>query len=142
MDFFIGVLITIIILFIFFAKKAEHRVRVQPFLKIRYSQTHIHSLIRPLLPTIEELKTLRRSKTQTRKHVNNTHIKVLIIDNHAYWTKDNVFYVADIVDGDIDKDNAKVVDTMGMNKVELDKMMFIIDQLNEGKDNDRGSAGK
>ena len=32
----------------------------KPFLKIRYSQTHIHSLVRPLLPTLEELKSLNK----------------------------------------------------------------------------------
>ena len=41
--------------------------------------------------------------------------------------------VSNIVDGDIDKDNAQVVDTMGMSKVELDKMLFIIDQLRKGE---------
>ena len=58
---------------------------------------------------------------------------MLIVEGKAYWTKNNVFYVSSIVDGDIDKDNAQVVDTMGMNKVELDKMLFIIDQLRKGE---------
>lgn len=142
MDFAIGSLLTVIILFVFFAKKTEKRVNVQPFLKIRYSQTHIHSLIRPLLPTLQDLKSLKKIKTQTRTHVNNNHIKVLIIDNQAYWTKNNVVFVADIDDGDIDKENARVVDTMGMNKVELDKMLFIIDRLKDGIEDDSGSSGK
>ena len=58
---------------------------------------------------------------------------MLIVEGKAYWTKNNVFYVSNIVDGDIDKNNAQVVDTMGMNKVELDKMLFIIDQLRKGE---------
>jgi hypothetical protein len=142
MDFVIGCLLTFIILFVFFAKKTEKRVNSKPFLKIRYSQTHIHSLVRPLLPTLEELKSLNKTSTQTRKHVSNNHIKVLIIDNQAYWTKNNVVYVADIDDGDIDKDNARVVDTMGMSKVELDKMLFIIDRLKDGIEDDSSNSGK
>ena len=30
---------------------------------------------------------------------------------------------------------------MGMNKVELDKMMFIVDQLTERQKNDSGNSG-
>ena len=41
--------------------------------------------------------------------------------------------MSEIIDGNVDKINAKVVDTMGMSKVELDKMLFIIDQLRKGE---------
>ena len=46
-----------------------------------------------------------------------------------------------MTDEGVDKDTTSVVDTMGMNKVQLDKMLFIIDQLRDGKQHDSGSSG-
>jgi len=62
------------------------------------------------------------------------------MDNNAYWIKDNVFYMADMSsDGMVDKDTTRIVDTMAMNKVQLDKMMFIIDRLREDTYDSGGS---
>jgi hypothetical protein len=41
---------------------------------------------------------------------------------------------------EIDWANATLVDTMGMDKVQLDKMLFIMDQLRDGKQNDSGDS--
>jgi hypothetical protein len=41
----------------------------------------------------------------------------------------------------INKEAAEQVDTMGMDKVQLDKMLFIMDKLREGiNDDSRGSG--
>ena len=42
---------------------------------------------------------------------------------------------------DIDNESARLVDTMSMNKVQLDKMLFIMDQLKEGDSNDSSGTG-
>ena len=62
-------------------------------------------------------------------------------DDRAYWIKDNTFYEANLVDGEVDKNTTKVVDTMTMDKVELDKMAFIVQKLTEGTRNDFGNPG-
>ena len=59
----------------------------------------------------------------------------------AYWVKDNIFYEASITNSGVDSATTKVVDTIGMDSVELDKMLFIMDKLREGLDNDSGSTG-
>lgn len=83
------------------------------------------------------------SKTQSKNHYDKTNFKVIIFDNNAYWIKDNVFYSAPMVDQFVDKDNAKEVDTINMDKVQLDKMLFIMDKLREGiNDDSRGSGDK
>jgi hypothetical protein len=64
-----------------------------------------------------------------------------MIENSAYWVKDNVFYMADLVSGEVNPETTRVVDTMGMDSVELDKMLFIMDRLREGLDNDSGGTG-
>jgi propanediol utilization protein len=108
---------------------------------IRYSQSHIHLLMKPLLPPMSEINAKKPTINQSRKYIKKNRVRVLIIDEKAYWKKDNVLYVANVNDSEIDKDNAHVVDIMGMDKVELDKMLFIVDQLSEGNEDDSRSSG-
>jgi hypothetical protein len=68
-------------------------------------------------------------------------VKVIILGHTAFWIKNNVFYTANIDEDGIDKESTKVVDTMSMDKVQLDKMLFILDQLRDGEVNDSGSSG-
>ena len=63
------------------------------------------------------------------------------MDDQAYWVKDNVFYTADMSGEIVDKETTRVVDTMTMSKVQLDKMVFIMDRLREGNLNDSGGTG-
>jgi hypothetical protein len=80
------------------------------------------------------------TKTQSKMHHDKTNVKVIILDNQAYWIKNNIFYKAPLVDQLIDKDSAEEVDTINMDKVQLDKMLFIMDKLREGiNDDSRGS---
>jgi hypothetical protein len=133
MDFLLGTVTTTLILFIFLVFLINKRNKREPFFLIRYSQSHIHRILSPLLPQVDQISKINNKDNQSSKHLKNTNVRVLIVEGKAYWTKNNVFYVSNIVDGDIDKNNAQVVDTMGMNKVELDKMLFIIDQLRKGE---------
>ena len=105
----------------------------------RYSQSHIHMLILPLLPEIKKYK--KKMITQSSKHEEKTNIKVVIVDNKAYFIKNGTFYCADLHGTEIDGANATLVDTMAMDKVQLDKMLFIMDQLRDGKKNDSGDSG-
>jgi len=133
MEFLLGTVTTTLVLFIFIVFLINKRNKREPFFLIRYSQSHIHRILSPLLPQVDQISKISNKDNQSSKHLKNTNVRVLIVEGKAYWTKNNVFYVSNIVDGDIDKDNAQVVDTMGMNKVELDKMLFIIDQLRKGE---------
>ena len=77
-----------------------------------------------------------KANSQSRIQHEKTNIKVIIFDNDAYWIKDNIFYKAPLVNQLIDKDSAEQVDTIHMDKVQLDKMLFIMDKLREGKSDD------
>ena len=82
-----------------------------------------------------------KTKSQSKIHYDKTNIKVIIFDNSAYWIKDNIFYKAPLVNELIDKESAEQVDTIHMDKVQLDKMLFIMDRLREGiNDDSRGSG--
>jgi hypothetical protein len=141
MDFLLGTVTTTLILFIFLVFLINKRNKREPFFLIRYSQSHIHRILSPLLPQVDQISKINNKDNQSSRHLKNTNVRVLIVEGKAYWTKNNVFYVSNIVDGDIDKNNAQVVDTMGMNKVELDKMFFIVQKLTEGKKNDGRGRG-
>jgi hypothetical protein len=77
--------------------------------------------------------------TQARKILEKSQIRIIFSENRAYWIKNNMFLQADLVDGEVDDSTTKVVDTMTMDKVELDKMIFIVQKLTEGITNDGGN---
>jgi hypothetical protein len=82
-------------------------------------------------------------RSQSKVHHDKTNIRVIIVENSAYWIKDNIFYKAPLVNELIDKESAEQVDTINMDKVQLDKMLFIMDKLREGiNDDSRGSGNK
>jgi hypothetical protein len=107
--------------------------------KIVYRQSHIFSLIAPALPYMPLNIEIRPTQSFLNDQKNKQ--RMVFTEDRAYWIKDNAFYEAEIVDGEIDKNTTKVVDTMTMNKVELDKMAFIVQKLTEGNRNDFGDPG-
>jgi hypothetical protein len=129
----IGLTLTILLVFItyVFASRSrviKHEIISQSMLLSRYSNAKKYS---------RKLNT----NTQSKKHFDKTNVKVIIVDNQAYWIKDNIFYKAPLVNQLIDKDSAEQVDTTDMNRVQLDQMLFILDKLREGiSDDSRGSG--
>jgi len=106
---------------------------------VKYSQSHIFMYIRPLLPDMSNIKKIKN--TQSLNYQRKINVKVIILDNYAYWIKENQFYKAEMVNNLIDPDTTTTVDTIGMDSIQLDKMLFIMDKLREGLDNDSGSTG-
>lgn len=60
------------------------------------------------------------------------YVHVAIIENKAYWVIGNIFYQADIVDGEVDRQTSRPIDAFKMSKRDLTKMMYILDNLTEG----------
>ena len=84
-------------------------------------------------------KVNRKSQSKIRKAKEN--VRVIIVEDTAYWIQDNAFYTAPMINNLISKDYAIQVDTIHMDKVQLDKMLFIMDKLREGiSDDSRGSG--
>jgi hypothetical protein len=106
---------------------------------IKYRQSDIHESIRTLIP--KKLNNKEKIESQSEKLAANTMIKIIVIDSKAYWVKDNVFYSADTDNGDIVSPTAEPVDISTMSKKDIDKMLFILDNLRKGIQNDSGSSG-
>jgi hypothetical protein len=111
----------------------------KPLRSIRYSQSDTHQIIRSIVP--KKLNNKKEIESQSAKHAANTMIKIIVIEDKAYWVKDNVFYFADTDSGDIVDVTAKPVEISDMSKQDIDKMLFILDNLRKGNENDSSGAG-
>ena len=138
MEYFLGSIITFLLVF-FTTKIISLNNFNNDILTVRYSQSHIHHIVNPFINQDNLIKP--KKMTQTRKHYDKTNLRVIIVEDEAFWIKDNIFYTARMTNEGVDKETTSVVDTMNMDKVQLDKMLFIIDQLRDGKKDDSGSAG-
>lgn len=138
MEYFIGFLSAFVFIYIISYCQKKYNIFYEISLRhLKPSQSHNHNLLYLAQPIENNIK-----KTQSKLHDAKTNIKVIIMDNQAYWIRDNVFYTADMsIDGNVNKDSTRTVDTMNMNSVQLDKMMFIIDKLREEAFYDRGGSG-
>ena len=111
---------------------------IKSFGKIRYSQTSIHERTKHFIPKNIHQKPERIS--QAMKHVEEHMVKIIVIDNKAYWVKENIFYTAETENGNIIPETARPVDTADMSKKDIDKMLFILDNLGKGKRRDDSSG--
>jgi hypothetical protein len=139
MEYIIGFLSAIV--FVYFLVRIQNKYDVLR-VRLKFSkatQSRNHYLFERDVDVVQKKK--KEVNRQSTKHDKNVNIRVIIMDNQAYWIKDNVFYTAELNHGIVDKDTTKEVDTMTMNKVQLDKMIFIIDRLREEAFDDRWGSG-
>ena len=115
------------------------RARRKIFPSIEYSQSGIHMMVKDFLPKTLYEKPLVPS--QSLKHVEKNSIKVIFIEDKAYWVSNNMFYCAEAINGNVDIETTEPVDTTNMSKIDIEKMLFILDNLQNGSNDDSSSAG-
>jgi hypothetical protein len=98
-------------------------------LKVFASQSRTNEMMKTFFMQQESFP---KATTQSMKYFDSINLRILIIEEQAYWIKNNAVFVAEIINGEIEKDTAKEVDTMAMDKVQLNKLMFIVEKLKEG----------
>ena len=113
--------------------------KVKNFPGIAYRQSSIHLMIKDFLPQSLYEKPMEQS--QAVKHIEKNSIKVIFIDSKAYWVSNNVFYCAEAVGNSVDIDTTEPVDVSNMSRKDIDKMLFILDNLKNGSNDDNSSAG-
>lgn len=139
MEYLIGSLLTLFVLVVLSRTISREQKKTIP-VTIRGSQAYTFNMLKPLMPYIS-LELKKKKATQATKHHQKTIVRVIFTENEAYWIAENKLYVAQTNDGIVDEDSVKVVDTMTMDKVQLDKMVFIVEQLTEGLTNDSSGSG-
>ena len=115
-------------------KKARKR-----FSKTLYRQSDVHKLLKYFFSIRLSNNEEPISQLTKRKEKNMT--KVIFVDNQAYWVSENTFFVAESINGEIQSQTARPVNTNGLSKIDLNKMLFILDSLKNGSKNDSGSSG-
>ncbi len=107
--------------------------------RIIYRQSDMHKMMKKFFTY--ELPQQESTLSQLQKRREESTIKVLVVEDQAYWVASNIFYVANVENGNPIPDTAKPVDTTNMSKRDVDKMLFILDNLRSGNKNDSGSTG-
>lgn len=123
-------LIIIVVLTFYFSYsiiKYNAKIRSRGIKMVLGSQSAIHNRTKTFNPPENKTEIFSQSK----RHVNQHMLRVMVIENKAYWVKDNIFFVAETDNGNVLHDTAKQVDTSNMSKADIDKMMFILDKLKE-----------
>jgi hypothetical protein len=140
MEYFIGSLITIATVVIV-NKLISKRIQKLSKIKIGFSQTRTFEITKHMIP-IEDLMPSFKPlpDTQTSRHFNSISTRIIFVDDQAWWIKNNTLFSAEVVEGQFSEESGKKVDTMGMDKVQLDKTIFIVEKLTEGLNNDRGNS--
>lgn len=116
-----------------------NKKRKNSFNKVLYRQSDMHNILKEFFfkDIFDDKVVTSQSKIWKEKQTT----RVVVIDQKAYWVSGNMFYVGDTVDGKVRPETGKPLDTTKMSKREIDKMLFILDNLKNGKLNDSGSAG-
>jgi hypothetical protein len=109
------------------------------FNKIVYRQSDMHNILKDFFFKDIDKEKVFTSQSKIWREKQTT--KVVILDQKAYWISNNIFYVGEAVNGKVKPETGQPLDTSNMSKKEIEKMLFILDNLKNGKLNDSGSTG-
>ncbi len=140
MEYFVGSVATLIaaVVFIMTTNKISSR---SSGLSLKRSQSRSLQLILNAGYNIVIPAPPINKDNQDHKHNSKNEIRVVIHEDFAYWIQNNAFLTAKVRGGVIDQSTTKLVDTLAMDKVELDKISFIVEKLNERQSDDRSNPG-
>lgn len=142
MEYLLGSTVTLVTLLVI-GYLLRRYAQTRTVYETTYSQSYVHSMMAPLNMFLSMYPEKVEVVSQSTKHYDSMFTQVVVTQNKAYWIKDNVFLVAPInEDGEIEKDAAVQVDTMSMNKVQLEEMTSIVEELTRGKGYDSRGSGQ
>ena len=136
MEYFAGSVVTLVTMYIV-AKLVNHPKNNVKSVKTNFSQSRQYELIADFVPMISEKPKI----TQSIKHERSQYTRIYFVGNDAYWIEDSRVYTAKFEDGVVDHENKKTVDMTTIDKVELEKMIFVVERLTEGLSDDSGNSG-
>ena len=140
MEYFLGSLITLATLLLA-RRYLNAKVNRQALLSIKpvYRQSSVYEMLKPVM-VLQDYFLKEKLDTQATKHRDSMYLRVLFLEDEAYWIKDGTLCVSQMENGVVVGETTKPVDTMGMDKVQLDKIIFIVEQLTEGLEDDRNNS--
>lgn len=135
MEYFAGSIVTLVTMYIV-AKLVNHPRNNVKSVKTNFTQSRQYELIMDYIPTPPPVAIV----SQVTKHERSQYTRIFFIGNDAYWIENNSVYTAKFEDGRIDQENKKTVDMTTIDKVELEKMIFVVERLTEGLSDDSGNS--
>lgn len=113
---------------------------------VKGTQSSIYHAISPIVNHFMSYSEVAINlNTQSQKHytdmLQGDQTKVVLSGDDAYWIKDGQFYTAKFEQNRIVMESKKIVDTMGMDTVELEKISKVVDKLSERDVDDFGNPG-
>ena len=109
------------------------------FNKTLYRQSDMHNMLKEFF--FRDIFDNKAASSQSKIWKEKKTTKFLVIDQKAYWVSNNMFYVGDADNGQVSPETGKPIDISTMSPKEVNKMLFILDNLNGGRRNDSGGAG-
>ncbi len=116
-----------------------NKKRNKSFSKVLYRQSDMHNVLKDFF--FKDIFDNKVASSQSKIWKNKKTTKFLVIDQKAYWVSNNMFYVGDADNGQVRPETGKPIDILTMSPKEVNKMLFILDNLNGGRRNDSGGAG-
>lgn len=104
-----------------------------------YRQSDMHNMLKMFF--LLDIKNQKVSSSQIKKRQEEQTTNVVILKDKAYWVRDNVFYVGSTSNGEVLPETGIPIDTNTLSELEINKLLFILDNLKGGKTNDSGSTG-
>jgi hypothetical protein len=142
MEYFVGAIATLATVFLM-NRLIGKSMATQKLKRPMFSQTRLFEMTADMIPIEDLLPSFsKRPDTQTSRHFDQNSTRILFMDGMVWFIKNNALYNVESEDGQFEEESAKKVDTMGMDKVQLDKTIFIVEKLTEGIKNDSGNSGK
>ena len=108
------------------------------FSRTLYRQSDMHRMLKYFFSL--DISNNEKPPSQLTKRREKDMIKVIVMGEQAYWVSDNTFYVAKAFEGEVLPDTAEPVDIEHMSRRDIDKMLFILDSLKNGKEKDDSSS--
>ena len=108
------------------------------FNKTLYRQSDMHNMLKEFF--FRDIFDNKAASSQSKIWKEKKTTKFLVIDQKAYWVSNNMFYVGDTANGQVRPETGKPIDISTMSQKEVNKMLFILDNLNGGRKNDSGGA--
>lgn len=140
MEFFAGSIITLLI-----AAYLYDRIKIDSTSygnkKIVYRQSRLHSTVMQNYDYHFMYRIPQKIVSQASKFLEKNSTRVVFYEQNAYWIANNTLFVADMINGQVDQNSAKVVDTMALDKVELNKLSIIVEKLTEESIGDNRNPG-
>ena len=138
MEYVLGSFITLLSLFIF--SKMTKKITSERIPIPIFTQSRKVLLIKNYISNVLEPEPY--VKTQSKEYAKKNSIKAFFLNDNVYWIENGFLVMARLTNTGIDETTKKRVDTHSLDKVELDKISFIVDKLTEGNEDDSRNSGK